>query len=215
MANDDLEDCVTWEKPTASVNSEEAPLLRNDDQSDQKPVSKAGLIISLVILLASIPALIGAWCWPALVIGLLSGVASAAARKMGHVISLSVTGAMMVGVNIYMFYCAKTKRRRTHYQYVPFILTVLAGCLILLDLMRHVLADHHIWKPGPFPGCSQYRPNCGKENITCLSLTGVLFTIVATYTGFILLFIGTMWNANLISKLKEVKRKWQEIRKQK
>jgi len=128
------------------------------------------------------------------------------------VISLSITGAMMIAVNIYMFYCAKKKRKGMKYQYVPLMLTILAGCLVMLDLIRHVLADHNIWKPGPFPGCSQYRPGCNKENITCLSLTGVLFTIVATYTGFILLFVGTMWNANIIQKLKEIKRKWKELR---
>jgi len=209
---DDLEDCVTWVKPDKSVNSEASPLIKDSENGQPKEVSKAGLIISFIILLGSIPALIGAWCWPAIVIGLLSGVASAAARQLGHIISLCVTGALMIAVNIYMFYCAQKKRKGMKHQYTPFILTLFAGVLVLLDLMRHVLADHHIWKPGPFPGCSQYRPGCNRENISCLSLTGVLFTIVATYTGFILLFIGTMWNANIVSKLKELRQKWRELR---
>jgi hypothetical protein len=133
---------------------------------------------------------------------------------MGHIISFSVTLGLMIAVNLYMLYCAIKKRKGYKYRYIPFCITVLAGCLIMADLLRHVLADYHIWKPGPFPGSSQYRPNCDKENISCLSFTGVLFTIIFTYTGFILLFIGTMWNANIIEKLKLIKKKWRQIRNQ-
>jgi len=148
-----------------------------------------------------------------LVIGLLSGVASAAARTMGHLISLIVTGVLMIGVNAYTYYKCR-QRKGSHWQhYGPVYFTMIAACLILLDLFRHVLADHHIWKPGPFPGASEYRPGCDSENWSCLSLTGVLITVGATYTGFICLFIGTMWSANLVQKLKQIKRKWQALRK--
>lgn len=70
--------------------------------------------------------------------------------------------------------------------------------------------------PGPvlilLQGSSQYRSDCPHENISCLSVIGVLFTIVATYSGFILLFIGTMWNANLVAKLRKIKAHWHRLR---
>mmetsp|Transcript_21633 Transcript_21633/g.30252 ORF Transcript_21633/g.30252 Transcript_21633/m.30252 type:complete len:123 (-) Transcript_21633:118-486(-) len=121
---------------------------------------------------------------------------------------------MMLFLNIYMFYCAKKKRRNAKYQYVPFILTTVAGFLICADLVRHVLQDVNIWKAGPWPGSSEYRSDCSHESLACLSPVGWIFTIGCTYIGFILLFWGTMWNANLIDKLKEVKRKWKQLRGQ-
>lgn len=51
-----------------------------------------------------------------------------------------------------------------------------------------------------------------KEGMLHLSPMGVLFTIVFTYTGFILLAIGTMWNANLTTKLSSLKEKWRQLR---
>jgi len=146
------------------------------------------------------------------VIGLLSGTVTAAARSLGHYISFGITLAMMIAVSAYMFYCARTKRVGMKYQYHPFIITVVASFLIMADLTRHVLQDLDIWPAGDFPGSSQYRSGCDEENITCLSIIGWLFTIVFTYTGFILLFWGTMWNANLLEKLKSIKRQWKEIR---
>lgn len=41
---------------------------------------------------------------------------------------------------------------------------------------------------------------------------GILFTICFTYLGFVCLFIGTLWNANIVKKLGEIKRKWRELR---
>jgi len=92
------------------------------------------------------------------------------------------------------------------------MLTVFAGLLIMADLMRHVLQDVAIWKAGPWPGSSEYRSGCEEENVTCLSAIGWIFTIVCTYSGFILLFWGTMWNANLMSKLRDIKKQWQALR---
>lgn len=50
------------------------------------------------------------------------------------------------------------------------------------------------------------------ENFWHLSPIGVLFTIIFTYTGFTLLAIGTMWNANIIKKCGELREKWSELR---
>lgn len=50
------------------------------------------------------------------------------------------------------------------------------------------------------------------EKMHCLSTVGILFTEVFTYVGFALLAFATMWNADLIGKLKEIRDKFREIR---
>jgi len=105
-------------KVPSSINQsveENAPLIIHSEvvtQEITETTDKKGLIMSMVILLLSIPALIGAWCWPALVIGLISGTVTAAARVLGHYISFGVTATMMIGVNSYILYCCMTKRRK-------------------------------------------------------------------------------------------------------
>jgi len=118
--------------------------------------------------------------------------------------------------------------------------TLLAVPLIMADLLRHLLQDHGVWNectrlegevwPSQCKWASnQYKcivaheanpvpprdfdcvPN-SDENMGHLSLVGVLFTIVCTYTGFLMLFIGVLWNANIIKKCKDIKRQWTEIR---
>jgi len=150
------------------------------------------------------------------VIGLVSGAVTAAARATGHYISFAITGFMMILVNIYMIYCLRTKRKKGTFfhRYGPLILTVLAALFVMADLTRHVLQDLKVWKEGPWPGSSQYRSDCPHENVSCLSPVGVVFTIIFTYTGFILLFIGTMWNANIVSKLKQIRKQWRKLRQQ-
>jgi hypothetical protein len=68
-------------------------------------------------------------------------------------------------------------------------------------------------------GSSQYvfNPdrNClhsNNERIACLSTIGFVFTILFTYTGFVLLAIATMWNANITEKIRKFREKWKEIR---
>lgn len=51
-----------------------------------------------------------------------------------------------------------------------------------------------------------------QENIAHLSFIGYLFTIFFTYTGFTLLAVGTLYNANIIKKLKEIRAQWRELR---
>jgi len=71
-------------------------------------------------------------------------------------------------------------------------------------------------------GSSQYvfNPdrNClhsNNERIACLSTIGFVFTILFTYSGFILLAVATMWNANITEKIKKFREKWKEIRERK
>jgi len=143
-----------------------------------------------------------------------SAVASSA-RATGHYVSFAITGALMVGINLYMLYGAIKKRKSysSHWRrFGPLYCTLFAALLIMADLTRHILQDLDLWEAGPFPGSSEYRSDCDAENVSCLSPIGALFTIVFTYSGFILLFTGTMWNANLWSKLKQIKHRWRALR---
>jgi len=234
------EDCNTWGPPPQGSGNQdfgakkdlETPLL-NDGEEEEKE-SRKTLCISIFTLLMSIPALIGAWCWPALVIGLISGSVSAGARKLGHWISFGITLLMMVLVNCFIFWSLKNRSKRKgfcHY-WGPFILTLCCVPLIMADLVRHVLQDTGVWKECDRPPdviwdssctwasnqfkCSELPavgcvPN-SHENMAHLSIVGVLFTICFTYCGFALLFIGTLWNANIVKKLKEIKQQWIELR---
>jgi len=146
------------------------------------------------------------------VIGLLSGAVTAAARSLGHYISFAVTLSMMIGVNAYIFHKSRQRKGTFFHKRGPLCFTILAALLIMMDLTRHVLQDLNYWKSGPFPGSSEYRPGCEQENMECLSVLGVFFTVIATYGGFVCLFIGTMWNANILQKLKQIKRQWSALR---
>ena len=118
----------------------------------------------------------------------------------------------MIGVTAYVAWSAKRRKHLpTWKKWGPTILTAVAGVLILADLVRHVLQDTNVWPADK--GSAQYRPDCGKEDIACLSTVGVFFTIIFTYSGFILLALGTLWNANIMAKLKEIKKQWRELRK--
>jgi len=202
----------------------------------EEPVkeSRKTLCISIFTLLMSIPALIGAWCWPALVIGLISGTVSASARKLGHWISFAITLIMMLLVNSFIFWSLKNRDRGKgcwHY-WGPLVFTICCVPLIMADLVRHVLQDTGVWKECDRPpdviwdssctwSSSQYRcselpavgcvPN-SHENMAHLSVVGVLFTICCTYGGFALLFIGTLWNADIVKKFKQIKQQWIELR---
>jgi len=122
----------------------------------------------------------------------------------------------MIGLSIYIWWGSKRRGGSRWNKYGPTYLTIAAGFLIMADLTRHILEDvyawpermgyHNLW------GSGEYRDDCSEETMHCLSLMGVLFTIVATYLGFLLLVIGTMWNANIIDKLKEIGEEWRRLR---
>lgn len=54
--------------------------------------------------------------------------------------------------------------------------------------------------------------NGNAENLTNLSPIGWLFTITFTYSGFICLFVGILWNADILKKLKVIKQRWRQLR---
>lgn len=57
--------------------------------------------------------------------------------------------------------------------------------------------------------CDECQPS---ENMANLSGVGILFTICFTYTGFILLSVAVLWNANIVSKMRRVRARWRELR---
>lgn len=68
------------------------------------------------------------------------------ARTIGHWISLSVTGVMMIVVDWFMF--NSLNRRKTFStcrKYGPLILCLVATPLILAESCRHILGDYNIW----------------------------------------------------------------------
>lgn len=58
----------------------------------------------------------------------------------------------------------------------------------------------------------QYNWGCHQEVFGCLSPLGWVFTVVFTYSGFALLFIGSLWNAKFMDKIAELKDSWRELR---
>jgi len=112
-----------------------------------------------------------------------------------------------------MAYTAKESRHRTGgtswHRYGPTILIMISVPLVLADPTRHVLQDANVW---PAPGSSEYRPDCHDETIRCLSVMGVFFTIVMTYSGFLMLICGSLWNANIMDKLRDIRDRWRELR---
>jgi len=148
------------------------------------------------------------------VISLVGGTVTAAARSAGHTVSFIITGTIMLALVIYIRYTAKN-RYGSHWQvYGPTYLCVLAALMIMADLTRHVLQDAEVWPAGPWPGSSQYRPDCEIEALECLSAVGWIFTFALTYGGFGLLFIGTLWNASICDKIADFKLKWRELQAQ-
>jgi len=107
----------------------------------------------------------------------------------------------------YTIYGIKARTGTRWHRYGPTFFVALAVPLVMADLCRHLTLDHmHVgWM-------LEYRSGCGSETVRCLTVAGVFFTIVSTYLGFTMLFIGSFWNANICDKLKEIKEKWRQLR---
>lgn len=145
------------------------------------------------------------------VYGFLGSSATVGARRFSHYISFGMNLLLLGGLCIYLYSCAKSRERALESKYGPFVTCCLAMALIMADETRHVLQHAAIWRA---PSSSQYREDCaaGIESFVCLSVVGWLFTVVFTYTGFLLLFTATMWNARICGKIGDIRDKWREIR---
>lgn len=124
-------------------------------------------------------------------------------------VSVFITGAMCLALLGYTAYISKRRQPGSHcHVYGPTYFVVASLPLILADPLRHVLMDY-----GALPDSfSMYRDDCDSETVACLSVAGVFITIVCTYLGFTLLFIGSLWSANICDKCRELRVKWSELR---
>ena len=82
-------------------------------------------------------------------IGIVSGTVTAAARSLGHLISLLITSTLMLFVGVMLYGAASSGTRSLApsrlSRWGPFLLFSLAVPLILADLVRHLLQDHGVW----------------------------------------------------------------------
>lgn len=138
--------------------------------------------------------------------------ASDASRQWSHWISFFVTLAFVTGITLYLGFRVKRRRGTFWRRWGPTLLTATGGALVMADLFRHVLQDLNWWPSGQWPGSSEYRSDCDSESMSCLSAVGWIFTVVCTYTGYVLLFVGTMWNADIIGKLRAIRSEWARLR---
>eukprot|EP01029_Cantina_marsupialis_P008471 TRINITY_DN2008_c0_g1_i1.p2 TRINITY_DN2008_c0_g1~~TRINITY_DN2008_c0_g1_i1.p2 ORF type:complete len:126 (-),score=25.93 TRINITY_DN2008_c0_g1_i1:564-941(-) len=121
---------------------------------------------------------------------------------------------LLVAVTIFLW---KQKKKRQFLKSAfkrngPVIFAILGTIFIMADLTRHVLQDYKVWPShGGILPSAQYRSDCGSESVRCLSPLGWVFYI-STYVGFALFMTGTLWNSNIVGKLKEIRQKWKELR---
>jgi len=115
---------------------------------------------------------------------------------------------MMILVNAFMVWSLKKRRhiKSCGKKYGPLMFTLFATPLVMADLVRHLLCDNQLWKD-----CGMYGKGTA-ENLTNLSPVGWIFTIICTYSGFTCLFVGILWNANIVQKLKGIKQRWRQLR---
>jgi len=120
---------------------------------------------------------------------------------------------MLTALTVYVA-CQVGRRSGTRFQrFGPLLFTVVGSLMILLDPLRHVVADmQYAATKTVNPILREYKSNCPSEGPKCLTATGWIVTIFCTYCGFFLFLFGTFWNANLMGKLRELRAKWREIR---
>jgi hypothetical protein len=120
---------------------------------------------------------------------------------------------MMAGMTAYFAYHNYRNRWGSHFRkFGPTYLMAIATVFIMADLTRHVLEDLNWWPSTGTYGSREYRSDCSSETPSCLTVVGVLFTLVFTYLGFVILTIATLWNANLVDKIKDFKAEWKRLR---
>lgn len=116
---------------------------------------------------------------------------SAGAKSAGHAIAFGVTAFVMFGMFAYILYTSK--RRFGHHckRFGPSYFVLAAAFLVLVDPGQNVMGDLGWWDaPDDLDPLFQ----------------------ACTYVGFTLLTIGTLWNSNIMDKLKDFRAKWRELR---
>jgi len=146
------------------------------------------------------------------VVGIVGGTVTAAAREAGHWVTFGLTIFMMLCIIAYTAYKSRDRWGSHWERFGPLYLVSVSAVLVMADPTRHILQDVHVWEAGPNEwSSSMYRSGCSHESMACLSVIGWLFE-ACTYVGFALLIIGSMWNANFMDKVRELREKWRELR---
>lgn len=129
---------------------------------------------------------------------------------MSHAIGFAVTLAASTNLTQYVGWKAQTRRGSHWNRWGPTYLLLLSVPLTAADYIRHIILDADL-SIGKHMG--MYRPGCPKHEgfgaITCLSLVGFFVTILSTYLGFACMIIGTLWAADLGTKIRLM---WKRIR---
>ncbi|GFH20861.1 hypothetical protein V8C86DRAFT_617545 [Haematococcus lacustris] len=117
--------------------------------------------------------------------------------------------AVLTNLTQYTYHKAASRSGTLWQRQGPTLLLALATPLLLADLVRHCLQDAGLWTG---PSSSMYRDDCdevsGIHGLACLTLVGWLFSILFTYSGFVLMISAVFWSASLGSK---VRRAWSQI----
>jgi len=128
---------------------------------------------------------------------------------MGHVVGLAVTAAMLIGMLVYTIYSLRNRWGECWRKYGPLIFVCIAFPMIIAEPLRHILQDNDVWTGD---SVKIYRDGCESGYLDCLSLTGWIITFTATYLGFALLFIGSLWNADICYTCEKIRDKWRKLR---
>lgn len=142
---------------------------------------------------------------------LLGEAVTAGARNAGHIAAFCITIPLMIALSVYIWFQSK---KRSHFHTLwqrkgPLILTAGGGLLVCLEPSRHFFIDRGILPVPMFAGYT-----CDQDTFSCLSGVGWAITICATYTGLALVMTGSLWNADIMSRLKLIGHKYRIIMEQ-
>lgn len=143
---------------------------------------------------------------------------TAASRTASHYISFFTNLAICVGICIFLGYESRNRFGSWWHRKGPLVLTMVASVFIMADPLRHVLGDmdfihsaddsvYYYWTNE----VGWYKEGCG-FHFTCLTALGMIMSFGVTYTGFALLAVGSLWNAEIVDKVRKLGHKWKELR---
>jgi len=189
------EDCVEWGDTDGTVGGNEKSLSPNVT-SQSAGENRKTLCMAITTFCISIPALVGQWCWPILLASIfsasISGSSAEELTSFAHTITFGITLAIMTNF-IQYFYVKSSKRSGLHFiKYGPLYLSILATCLVMMDLTRHVLQDNELVH------MSMYNEDGS------LTSVGIFMTVIGTWLGYTCLFIAVFWEIKFVSKLKNL-----------
>jgi len=216
------EECVEWGDDVLEMETD-------DGLMDRDLESRGSVWAALCTMLCSLPALIGSWCWPVLLAAIIPSLGSSVNTSSSQAFSHSLTFGLNFAVLTNMFQFMLRKRNRRKQKYVvnsavkshfyiwgPCYLLFFSIFFIMADLTRHLVNDS--WR---LQNCDPVDKSMTPNKQTCevhgvmneylpngyLSIYGVVFTIIFTWIGFILMAVGILWGLDLPQKMLATYRK--------